>query len=382
MQHKKHADLVRPDLGFFHRNEWAILGTPCGKIQHLARQLTAFLANQAKVAYVDADHASGDAPQEDHLLNRGASLEYTDKIHFHRFDINAGFDTYQFRWWFNDQDLVLVNGNHFKAKNQIVVIDPKKEDSLRRKLDRLDNVVLILKTDKEQSIYPFLKDHLEKQQSIADIPVVGIEEVESIGNLLLKTWQNNQPDLFGLVLAGGKSIRMGEDKGAISYHGKPQREYVAELLNKQCKTTYVSCLPEQAIDSKFPLLFDSFTGLGPFGAIASAFRSNPDKAWLVVACDLPLLDKATLQYLVRHRNSSKAATAFQSPVNEFPEPLIAIWEPRSYPILLQFLTQGYSCPRKVLINSDIELLEVENAEALMNVNSPEERDAIRKKLGA
>jgi molybdopterin-guanine dinucleotide biosynthesis protein A len=96
----------------------------------------------------------------------------------------------------------------------------------------------------------------------------------------------------------------------------------------------------------------------------------------VVACDLPLLDDATLSQLVGYRNVSKAATAFNSPVTEFPEPLITIWEPRAYPILLQFLAQGYSCPRKVLINSSVELLDAENPEALRNVNSPEEREEV------
>ena len=73
-------------------------------------------------------------------------------------------------------------------------------------------------------------------------------------------------------------------------------------------------------------------------------------------------------------------TVGYSPLNEFPEPLISIWEPKSYPILMQFLTQGYSCPRKVLINSDVELLDVRNKEALTNVNSPEERQTIEEQL--
>jgi molybdenum cofactor guanylyltransferase len=62
--------------------------------------------------------------------------------------------------------------------------------------------------------------------------------------------------------------------------------------------------------------------------------------------------------------------------------LITIWEPRAYPVLLSFLAQGISCPRKVLINSDIELLDVPNIDALMNVNTPEERALIELKIEA
>ena len=56
----------------------------------------------------------------------------------------------------------------------------------------------------------------------------------------------------------------------------------------------------------------------------------------------------------------------------FPEPLITIWEPKSYPLLLQYLGQGYSCPRKVLINTEVKLVEPPEKKELFNANHPEE----------
>ena len=97
-------------------------------------------------------------------------------------------------------------------------------------------------------------------------------------------------------------------------------------------------------------------------------RNNPNTSWLVVACDLPLLYEKTLNFLVENRNSSKVATAIYNPETGFPEPLITIWEPRSYQVILNFLAQGYSCPRKVLINSDINLLKLDEPRVLLNVN--------------
>jgi molybdopterin-guanine dinucleotide biosynthesis protein A len=57
--------------------------------------------------------------------------------------------------------------------------------------------------------------------------------------------------------------------------------------------------------------------------------------------------------------------------------LITIWEPRSYQVMLNFLAQGYSCPRKVLINSEIELLKVKDVKVLLNVNDAEGYDEIK-----
>ena len=58
---------------------------------------------------------------------------------------------------------------------------------------------------------------------------------------------------------------------------------------------------------------------------------------------------------------------------------MTIWEPRAYPVMLEFLAQGISCPRKVLINSDVKLVETDDV-YIYNVNTPEEYDSIRKDL--
>jgi molybdopterin-guanine dinucleotide biosynthesis protein A len=186
--------------------------------------------------------------------------------------------------------------------------------------------------------------------------------------------------LNGLVLAGGKSQRMGFDKGNVNWHGKPQRYHMADMLKPFCNEVFISCRPGQqnSMDAQYPALEDTFTGLGPFGAILSAFREKPDDAWLVIACDLPLMTADALQYLAAQRNSSSTATAYHSPVTDFPEPLIAIWEPKSYSILLSFLAQGNSCPRKVLINTDITLLNAVDPEVLTNVNTPEDLEKIKR----
>ena len=377
-KHKKHTKLNKPDLGFFARNEWAIIGTPCDNIKQLAYKLIEDIGADYKISYIDADHAHVDKMlsnnnEKKSALDFGANLEYTDKIIFHRFDQKAKFDSYQYRQFFNEQDLVIVNGNHFTAKAQIVVLDPKKEKSLSKKIDRLTNVQLLLQKE-NTPVYEFLKEAIPNWKSI---PIYKINETKKMAEFFLNKMQASTPPLSGIVLAGGKSRRMGIDKSMINYHGKPQREHLYELMETHCQETFMSCRPEQiASFIMHPGLADSFLGLGPFGAILSAFRHEPNHAWLVIACDLPLIDNKALTYLINNRNTSKIATAFLNPATGFPDPLFTIWEPRAYPVLLQFLAQGFSCPRKVLINSDIELLGAPNPEILKNVNRPEEYEEL------
>ncbi|EFK36176.1 putative bifunctional molybdopterin-guanine dinucleotide biosynthesis protein MobB/MobA [Chryseobacterium gleum] len=188
--------------------------------------------------------------------------------------------------------------------------------------------------------------------------------------------ETDVPQLNGLVLAGGKSQRMGSPKDKMNWHGKEQRYYAADLLAPFCDEVFISCRQDQLenFDSNYNALTDTFLNMGPFGGILSALRSQRDAAWLVVACDLPLLDEKSLEFLIENRNIEKAATTYESPFDRLPEPLITIWEPKSYPLLLNFLGSGITCPRKVLINSDTLILKPGNPDSLMNVNTPEDRE--------
>ncbi|SMB84821.1 Molybdopterin-guanine dinucleotide biosynthesis protein A-like [Hymenobacter roseosalivarius DSM 11622] len=378
----KHAALVRPDLGEFGRYELAILGAPCGKIKDLVARLLPHLAPALSVGYVDADHAGADADEAagaSPILQAGATAELTDKIQFRRLDQPRGLDKFSQQEWLAHQSLVLVNGNHFRAKQQLIILDPAKP--LDRKLDRLTDVQLILRLTAGQELPEYLRAHLPDADRI---PVLDLSDTPSIAAFIRQWWQASAPPLRGLVLAGGQSQRMQTDKGRLRYHGQEQRAYAAELLAAVCRDVHVSCRPDQVADFPATLqpLPDRFLDLGPLGGILSAFQLDPNAAWLVVACDLPFLSADTLQHLVAHRQPGKMATAFQSPHNDFPEPLITIWEPGSYAALLRFLSLGYSCPRKALINSDVAVLKAPDARELRNVNTPEEREAAERELGA
>lgn len=374
--HKKHADLKRPAMGNFGRNEWALVGAPCVYIKALADKVIAALSPQYKCAYADTSH-NDEIIMAPGRMGSGAYLEYTDQINFQQFNYDAVSRPFSLRQRFADADLVLVNGNHRQAKAQVVIIYENKKASLQKRLGQLTNVQLMLLAENVDEPFDFIKETVPNWHNI---PLYKLEETEKIIAFFRTKLQQAKPILNGLVLAGGKSQRMGFDKGTVNWFGKEQRYYMADMLKPLCSEVFISCREEQRqqIPIDYNVLTDTFTGLGPYGAILSAFREQPDNAWLVIACDLPLLDLQTIQYLVDQRDTSKIATAFNRPDNEFPEPLITIWEPKSYPVLLSFLSQGYSCPRKVLINSDVNLLQSPNPEALTNVNTPDELEMIKR----
>ena len=366
--HKKHADIARPSGGLFHRNEIAILGAPCGIIQRLAVQIADHLSGEFTIGYVDADHGTESGHDSPFYT------AYTDKIGFHQLNWNDPKPAYRFSKLFHGADALIINGNHFKAASQIVLVNAKKEDSLQRKLDRLNNVQLVILDEGMEAPFAFLDPFIQNAK------VLKMDQTDKIAAEVREVWNRNRPVLKGLVLAGGRSTRMGTDKGAIDYYGKPQREYAADLLSGFCKEVYLSAREAGQFESDYPILTDSFTDLGPYGGILSAFRRDPDAAWLTVACDQPLLDADVLGQLVKARDESAVATCFHNPETGFPEPLLTIWEPRAYNVLLEFLMLGYSCPRKALINIKVHEVELLKPEGLINVNTPEELTRMKARL--
>lgn len=191
--------------------------------------------------------------------------------------------------------------------------------------------------------------------------------------------------LYGLVLSGGESTRMGTDKGRISYHGRPQREYVYTLLETLCDQIFLSIRQEQVagVDPSLNKIIDSNAYRGPFNGILTAHMLFPEAAWLVLACDLPLIDLDTLKLLCESRAQEKDATALATHKSGLPEPLAAIWEPQGLQKAIEYL-QGAesSCPRKFLIGANTALVFPETDQKLWNANSKEDYEEVQTRLAS
>ncbi len=195
-----------------------------------------------------------------------------------------------------------------------------------------------------------------------------------------QTTSTEKSALKGLVLAGGESTRMGFDKGLMDYHGVPQREYLLRLLKGYTAEAYISCRPGQISDSILPVIEDNHVDLGPFGGILSAFEFDPHAAWLVVACDFPLLDQTAISHLLEERDMTSIATSFLDTHTLMPEPWITILEPRIYPILQDYHARGRSSLRGILVDFNSALIRAKDPNLLLNANTPEEEAQIRKMI--
>jgi molybdenum cofactor guanylyltransferase len=184
--------------------------------------------------------------------------------------------------------------------------------------------------------------------------------------------------IYGLVLVGGESRRMGSDKALLRYGDQgTQLERTAALLNQVCDQVFVSLRKEQGFECPAQTLpiYDSIEAIkGPLCGILSAMAAVPEADWLVLACDLPFLKQATLEKLIAEFQSAEPQlTAYRSTHDGLPEPLCAIYPSGCDTALLALSNQlGKHCPRKLLIVKEARLLDQDDPCSLDNINTAEE----------
>jgi len=133
------------------------------------------------------------------------------------------------------------------------------------------------------------------------------------------------------VLAGGKSSRMGYDKGLMDFHGKKMIEHVLQSLSISPRTSIIT---DNEVYSQFgyPLYADIYKNSGPLGGIHSGlYHSNSD--WCItVSCDLPFVSPDILNFLLKNIKSFSGNAIVPVHDNKA-EPLCALYHKSCLPDL-------------------------------------------------
>ncbi|MFM9051260.1 MAG: NTP transferase domain-containing protein [Bacteroidota bacterium] len=186
--------------------------------------------------------------------------------------------------------------------------------------------------------------------------------------------------LIGVVLAGGRSQRMGTDKASLLYHDCPQRDWTVALLTPYCKEVF-GLFKYPPSDFSLPFMTDDprFGDNGPIAGILTVMDHYPKTPLLVVGCDYPLLDMETIEILLNGRSNAHICTSFRSPTDGRPEPLIAIYEKECFSALNDYHRNGNYSLRKFLENNSTHLLDAPDASKLESYDTPEQAQRLLKK---
>ncbi|MBI1738362.1 MAG: molybdenum cofactor guanylyltransferase [Acidobacteria bacterium] len=188
------------------------------------------------------------------------------------------------------------------------------------------------------------------------------------------------------ILSGGSSSRMGADKALLELAGQPLLLRAARLLDPLVASVTVIGDPARCAPLGLAVVPDDVPGLGPLGGIATALRISRMPWNLVVACDLPYLTAAWLEFLISRALASRADVLL--PESERgPEPLCAMYHARCAPVISAALEHGVRKVTDGLAGLMIETLPHEEWKAFdsdgclfKNMNSPADFAEARARL--
>jgi len=153
-------------------------------------------------------------------------------------------------------------------------------------------------------------------------------------------------ELYGLVMCGGNSQRMGTDKSRLVYRDRPQAYYLNEMLKAFCGKVFISCNEKQvaAIDAGYQILTDlpCYEGIGPMAGLLTAFTHYAKNDFVIVGCDYPFLTSSELEDFISMCKKDKAVAFFNQKENLY-EPLLAFYPSDTGDILKEMhASQQYS----------------------------------------
>jgi molybdenum cofactor guanylyltransferase len=126
----------------------------------------------------------------------------------------------------------------------------------------------------------------------------------------------------GIILAGGKSFRMGFDKGLLEFNGKRLVEYPLDLLGKYCEELIISTNNPAYAKLGVKVVTDEIIGKGPVSGLYSALKQSNNTWNIVTGCDMPFLNTQLFDELFENLSDNMGII----PVHQgFAEPLCAIY---------------------------------------------------------
>jgi molybdenum cofactor guanylyltransferase len=189
-----------------------------------------------------------------------------------------------------------------------------------------------------------------------------------------------------IILAGGRSTRMGSNKALLPLPGKERLTFIEQLvstLTPLCaETILVARDAADAANYTLPgiqIVTDKVPDQGPLMGLYSGLSAIHMQRALVVAVDMPFILPALVTFLLSQPQSGSLLVPL---VNNVPQVLLALYPRAILPLIEQLLQQGRHDPRSLLDVALVQYIEETQLRSIdpdlrsfININTPEELDA-------
>lgn len=191
-------------------------------------------------------------------------------------------------------------------------------------------------------------------------------------------------DVTGVLLAGGKSRRMGEDKRFLSVGEGTLFERSLAVLRSVFQTVFVVIAQDSpALQSDVSILRDLVPDCGSLGGLYTGLKQAVTPYVFVVACDMPFLDPAMVRYFTEVKSDTDVVMA---KLQNGLQPMHALYHRRCLPIMesliqarelkIQQLAAHPSLQVRLITPAELGAIDPEGR-SFYNVNTPSDLEAAR-----
>lgn len=125
-----------------------------------------------------------------------------------------------------------------------------------------------------------------------------------------------------IILAGGKSLRMGEDKGLMPLNGKPMIQWVIDAVLPLTRSILIAANNPNYEQFAYPLIVDVHKNKGPLAGVVNGLMHSDSELNWVISCDSPFVETDFLAQLIAKSEGVDAVVpVFQGQC----QPLIAVY---------------------------------------------------------
>jgi molybdopterin-guanine dinucleotide biosynthesis protein A len=186
-------------------------------------------------------------------------------------------------------------------------------------------------------------------------------------------------NITGVLLAGGKSLRMGHDKARIEIGGQPLLSRSLDLLCRYFTTVLIAGDRPDVARPGIPAIPDIYPG-SALGGLYTGLQSAQTEWIFVAPCDMPYPDPRILELLLKQRDGADAVVP-RTPHGY--EPVFALYHKNCLPHMEAMLQQGqyriYDFYQRIKVNYlDWQQMPAGWERSLLNINTPEQLEQLQK----
>lgn len=192
-------------------------------------------------------------------------------------------------------------------------------------------------------------------------------------------------DITGVVLAGGKSLRMGVNKSFLKFRDSTIIEHILKLMKDIFEEVIIiSNTPEEFALFKLPIYKDIYLQKGPLAGIHSGLIHAKNNKIFVLSCDIPLMSKEMIKYIIDYQSNKPVKICRAA---GYLQPLVGVYSNTIIDAAEKILSENEAHDKslhKFLKEVDTEIISPEGLdfykdEIFFNVNSPEDYNSLIKK---